>query len=146
MTSHKRRSGFYHQQLYCLFGSLLRLTSTETPKITCPVYEESTSERWIPLTKDQLCEKFSMSWPHYNAMHNYFKMRRLGTQRHVLIFLTSSLSIVLWVRQNSSLDLIYARHMSTMCCQYTKTLTRILLIQIMIGPRHQGQIYHEQAK
>ena len=43
----------------CLSNSLLRLTSKKTSRIhiTGPLWRESTSDQWIPLTKGQLMQK-----------------------------------------------------------------------------------------
>ena len=48
-----------HWKNECLFNYLIRLTSNQTPKahVTGPLWGKSTSDWWIPITKDQLHEK-----------------------------------------------------------------------------------------
>ena len=55
MTSHEHHGVPILQQLYCLLGSLLNLTSKKTSKlhITGPFWGESTRNWWIPLKKGQ---------------------------------------------------------------------------------------------
>ena len=59
MTSHKYNDCSNNRQRDCLFNILLMLTSMETSKlrIVVPLWEESTGDRWFPLTKGQYCIK-----------------------------------------------------------------------------------------
>ena len=72
-----------HRLLKCLFNSLLgaSIKGTSKIRITGPLWRESTGDRWIPLTKGQLCGKrfdvMTSSWVRSLFALLWFINRRL---------------------------------------------------------------------
>ena len=94
---------FHSTSVYCLFNSFFWLTTKKSskPRITGPLWGESTGYRWIPYTKGQYCGKYfhemTSSWSSwYDQCYTFVSAKLHATSHYILDQAPVPLTVFWW--------------------------------------------------
>ena len=94
---------FHITSVYCLFNSFFWLTTKKSskPRITGPLWGESTGYRWIPYTKGQYCGKYfhemTSSWSSwYDQCYTFVSAKLHATSHYILDQAPVPLTVFWW--------------------------------------------------